>query len=319
VIACGRVVRLEDGDKRKGPEYETMVGFGPNLMLNDLVLTVRLGELCDRYGLDSISMSNTLGLAYRLFELGKIGLSETGGLPLTWGDGSGLEELINQTVQRRGFGAHLAQGAHSLAKAFDAEEEAVQVNGLELAYHDPRGASGMALVYATSPRGACHNQSDYLLVDIGQVESELGLEFFDRQGGVEKAANVARHQDWRTLANALVMCLFANVAPHDVLALINAACGTDYTLDDILRCGERGWNLKRLLNIKLGLSAKNDCLPTALLHAYADDPQGEQGYAPPLEPMLAAYYLARGWDASSGIPAPEKLDELNLSWAQPGK
>ncbi len=258
VIACGRVVRLEDGDKRKGPEYETMVGFGPNLMLNDLVLTVRLGELCDRYGLDSISMSNTLGLAYRLFELGKIGLSETGGLPLTWGDGSGLEELINQTVQRRGFGAYLAQGAHALAKAFGAEEEAVQVNGLELAYHDPRGASGMALVYATSPRGACHNQSDYFLVDIGQVESELGLEFFDRQGGVEKAANVARHQDWRTLANALVMCLFANVAPHDVLALINAACGTDYTLDDILRCGERGWNLKRLLNIKLGLSAKNE-------------------------------------------------------------
>lgn len=319
VIACGRVVRLEDGDKRKGPEYETMVGFGPNLMLNDLVLTVRLGELCDRYGLDSISMSNTLGLAYRLFELGKIGLSETGGLPLTWGDGSGLEELINQTVQRRGFGAYLAQGAHVLAKAFGAEEEAVQVNGLELAYHDPRGASGMALVYATSPRGACHNQSDYFLVDIGQVESELGLEFFDRQGGVEKAANVARHQDWRTLANALVMCLFANVAPHDVLALINAACGTDYTLDDILRCGERGWNLKRLLNIKLGLSAENDHLPAALLRAYADDPQGEQGYAPPLEPMLAAYYLARGWDAHSGIPAPEKLDELNLSWALPGK
>ena len=122
VIACGRVVRLGDGEKRKGPEYETLVGFGPNLMLNDLELVTQLGELCDRYGLDSISMSNTLGLAYRLFELGKIGLADTGGLQLTWGDGSALEDLITQTVQRRGFGAYLAQGARALGEAFGAAE-----------------------------------------------------------------------------------------------------------------------------------------------------------------------------------------------------
>ena len=314
VIACGRVVRLEDGKKRKGPEYETLVGFGPNLMLNDLELVTQLGELCDRYGLDSISMSNTLGLAYRLFELGKIGLANTGGLQLTWGDGSALEELITQTVQRRSFGAYLAQGARALGEAFGAAEEAVQVNGLEVAYHDPRGASGMALVYATSPRGACHNQSEYFLVDIGQVESELGLEFYERLGGAEKAANVARHQDWRTIANALVMCLFANVPPQDVLELVNAACGWDYSLEDLLRCGERGWNLKRLLNIKLGLTAENDRLPAALLKAYSDDPQAEEGYVPPLDSMLAAYYSARRWDASSGKPYPDKLQELGLDW-----
>ncbi len=319
VIACGRVVRLADGAKRKGPEYETIVGFGPNLMLNDLDLAVRLGELCDRYGMDSISMSNTLGLAYRLYELGKIGLQDTGGLELKWGDGSGLEALISQTVQRQGFGAFLAQGARGLAKAFGAEDEAVQVNGLEVAYHDPRGASGMALVYATSPRGACHNQSDYFLVDIGQVESELGLDFFDRQAGAEKAANVARHQDWRTVANALVMCLFANVPPGEVVLLVNAACGSKYSLSDLLQCGERGWNLKRLLNIKLGLTAENDRLPQALLRAYADDPQAAQGFAPPLGEMLTAYYTARGWDKQSGAPMSEKLDELNLAWTQLGK
>ena len=242
-------------------------------------------------------MSNTLGLAYRLFELGKISLEDTGGLKLTWGDGSPLEILITQTVQRQGFGAYLAQGARAFGAAFAAEEEAVQVNGLEVAYHDPHGASGMALVYATSPRGACHNQSDYFLVDIGQVESELGLEYFERQGGAEKAANVARHQDWRTLANALVMCLFAFVPPQDILELVNAACGLDYSLTDLLRCGERGWNLKRLVNIKLGLSAENDQLPTALLHAYTDDPQAEQGFIPALQPMLLAYYAT-----TAGMP-----------------
>lgn len=316
VIACGRVVRLADGEKRKGPEYETIAGFGPNLMLNDLELTVRLGELCDRFGIDSISMSNTLGLAYRLFELGKISLEDTGGLKLAWGDGSALETLIAQTVQRQGLGAYLAQGARALGAAFGAEDEAVQVNGLEVAYHDPRGASGMALVYATSPRGGCHNQSDYFLVDIGQVESELGLDYYERLGGAEKAANVARHQDWRTIANALVMCLFANIPPHDILDLVNAACGGDYSLEDLLRCGERGWNLKRLVNIKFGLSAKNDQLPAALLRAYIDDPQAPQGFIPSLQPMLSAYYAARDWDANSGAPNSQKLKDLGLIWTQ---
>ncbi|HAE58292.1 MAG TPA: aldehyde ferredoxin oxidoreductase, partial [Anaerolineae bacterium] len=69
VIACGRVVKLEDGEKRKGPEYETLVGFGPNLGLTSPATATRLGELCDRYGLDTISMSGVIGLAFRLYEL----------------------------------------------------------------------------------------------------------------------------------------------------------------------------------------------------------------------------------------------------------
>ncbi|HEX7975926.1 MAG TPA: aldehyde ferredoxin oxidoreductase C-terminal domain-containing protein [Anaerolineales bacterium] len=123
--------------------------------------------------MDSISLSNTLGLAYYLFELGKITCEDTGGPELRWGDGSPLEGLIHQTARREGFGALLAQGARSLGRAFGAEDEAVEVNNLEVAYHDPRAATGMALVYATSPRGACHNQSDYFFVDVGQVERFL--------------------------------------------------------------------------------------------------------------------------------------------------
>lgn len=317
VIACGRIVNLQDGEKRKGPEYETMMGFGPNLMLNDLELTVRLGELCDRYGMDSISMSNTLGLAYRLFETGKLTMEDTGGVELTWGNGSALEDLITQTVKRQGFGAYLAQGARGLAKAFNSPEEAVQVNGLEVPYHDPRGASGMAVVYATSPRGACHNQSDYFLVDIGQVETELGLEYFDRLGGEEKAANIAKHQDWRTVANSLVMCMFANVPPQDIVDLVNAACGYDLSLEDLLRSGERSWNLKRLINIKLGLNASNDRLPEPLLQPFTDISQPEEEFVPPFEAMLASYYQARDWNAETGVPDSRKLKELDLLWAFP--
>lgn len=319
VIACGRVVRLpgengQPGEKRKGPEYETLVGFGPNLWLNDPVFVTRMGELCDRFGADSISLSNTLGLAFLLYEKGLVTTADTGGVALEWGSPQAVEALMQQTLQGEGLGEWIARGARSLGRNFGAEEEAVQVNGLEVAYHDPRGASGMALVYATSPRGACHNQSDYFLVDIGQNEASLGLEFFDRHTGAEKAGNVARHQDWRTVFNALVMCLFANVPPETVLELIHTACGYPWSITEMLRAGERGWTLKRAINHRLGLTRQNDRLPKALLQPYIEAPGGSLGYAPHLEGMLQAYYAARGWDPDSGRPLPEKLRELEMEW-----
>ncbi len=310
VIACGRVVKLEDGQKRKGPEYETLVGFGPNLGLTDPVIATRLGELCDRYGMDVISMSGTIGLVFRLYELGLITKEDTGQLAMTWGNAEAAEACIHLAVKRDGFGKYLAMGARKLAEVFGAPDEAVQVNGLELAYHDPRGASGMAIVYATSPRGACHNQSDYFLVEIGQVDASLGLEYFDRQAGAEKAANVARHQDFRTVNNSLVLCMFANVPPETMLNLINAVCGYDWTLDDMLKCGERAWNLKRLININLGLTRANDRLPKPLLQAYAEG--GAAGFVIPFDEMMASYYQARGWDPETGKPTRQKLEELSL-------
>jgi aldehyde:ferredoxin oxidoreductase len=312
VIACGRVVQLEDGVERKGPEYETLVGFGPNLWIDDPVAITRLGELCDRLGLDTISMSNTIGLAFSLYEQGVISQADTDGLALEWGNSQVVAELIRQTARRQGFGALLADGSRDLARYFGRLEEAVQVNGLEVAYHDPRGASGMGLVYATSPRGACHNQSDYHMVDIGQVEEDLGLKYFAHQGGPEKAGNVARHQDWRTLCNSLVLCFFANVPPKTVLKLVDLACGMDLEMDDLLLIGERGWNLKRVINNRLGLSRGNDTLPKALLKPYSDG--AADGFAPDLEGMLKSYYQVRGWDPVTGRPSTERLAALGLEW-----
>jgi aldehyde:ferredoxin oxidoreductase len=314
VIACGRVVRLEDGDKRKGPEYETLVGFGPNLWYDDPARITRIGELCDRYGMDTISLSNTIGLVFRLVEMGVIPTKEVNGSSSTWGNPQYVESLIHQTVNREGLGEWIAKGSRELGRHYGCEDEAVQVNGLEVPYHDPRGSSGMALVYATSPRGACHNQSDYFLVDMGQVINSLGMKDLARQGGAEKAKNVAIHQDWRTIANSLVLCVFANVPPETVLNLVNAACGLNWQLINLMESGERAWNLKRAINIRLGLTRKNDKLPKALLQPYTDHPARADGFAPDLEHMLEAYYEARGWDLITGVPTKEKLIGLGLDW-----
>ena len=310
VIACGRVVTLDDGVRRKGPEYETIVSFGPNLLVDDLAAITRLGELCDRYGMDTISMGNTIGLAFYLYEQGIIKPKDVGGLELKWGDVDVIEKLIHLTAKREGIGEVLAQGSRFLGRYFGAEEEAVQVNGLEVAYHDPRGASGMALSYATSPRGACHNQSDYFMIDMGATEDEAGIGYFSRHDGAEKAANVARHQDWRTVYNSLVMCIFANVSPQTLVDLINPACGLDWDVDEMMRFGERGWNLKRAINHRMGLTRENDKLPKALLEPLEEG--GAEGYVIPFDEMLEAYYIARGWDPVTGRPAKEKLESLGL-------
>lgn len=311
VIACGRVVKLpNDTMKRKGPEYETMVGFGPNLMNANLEAIVDLGELCDRYGMDTISASNTIGLAFHLYEKGLITKEDTGGIELNWGDVDAVEELVRLTGARDGIGDLLALGSRRFAARFGAEEEAVQVNGLEVAYHDPRGVSGMALSYATSPRGACHNQSDYFFVDWGHTHDQLEIEFFSRHDQAEKAGNVAKHQDWRTVFNAMVMCIFANVEPVEQVKLINAACGLDWTVADMRKAGERAWNLKRAINNRMGLTVENDKLPKALLEPFPDG--GSAGFLPNLEGMLFAYYEVRGWDLETGKPTREKLLELGL-------
>jgi aldehyde:ferredoxin oxidoreductase len=214
------------------------------------------------------------------------------------------------TAYREGFGDLLAEGSRRLAEAFGAAGEAVQLNGLEVACHDPRGVSGMALVYATSPRGACHNQSDYFFVDWGHVQPSLGIEYFSRHAGAEKAANVARHQDWRTVFNAMVMCLFANIEPALQVELINAACGLNWSLEEMMLAGERAWNLKRLINLRLGLRREHEKLPKALLQPYAEG--GAAGYVIPFDEMLQAYYQARGWDWQSGAPLPQTLRRLGL-------
>ncbi len=229
---------------------------------------------------------------------------------MKWGEVDSIERLVNLIGLREGIGELLSLGSRRFAAEFGAEEEAVQVNGLEVAYHDPRGVSGMALSYATSPRGACHNQSDYFFVDWGHTHEKLGITYFERHDQADKSANVARHQDWRTVFNSIVMCIFANTDPELQVKLINAACGLDWTLDDMMKCGERGWNLKRAINIRMGLTAENDKLPKALLEPFPDG--GSAGYVPDLKGMLAAYYLARDWDAKSGKPSRKKLLELGL-------
>jgi aldehyde:ferredoxin oxidoreductase len=315
VIACGREVTIETGPyvtagAVKGPEYETIASFGAQLLVDDLQIITALGQRCDELGLDTISAGNTLALAYLMFERGLISAADTGGLELHWGDARPCFDLLEQIARHQGFGALLAQGSRSLAAHFGAENLAVHVNNLEVPMHDPRAMTGQALAYLTSPRGACHNQGDYFLVEMGNSIDDLGIPMTERLEDGGKAHHVARHQDWRTVCNSLVMCFFAAVSPSAVVPLLAAATGHAWSLEDVLLAGERAWNLKRLYNCRLGLTRQSEKLPHLLRQALPDG--GQMGHVPDEALLLREYYAARGWDPATGRPTPQKLVSLGL-------
>ncbi|MBI3762053.1 MAG: aldehyde:ferredoxin oxidoreductase, partial [Chloroflexi bacterium] len=125
-----------------------------------------------------------------------------------------------------------------------------------------------------------------------------------------KALSVARHQNWRTVGNALVLCQFANVPPATTRDLLNAATGYGDSLDELMRLGERAWNLKRAINNRLGLTRANDKLPTLLLKPYAEG--GAAGFVPDLDTLLTDYCRVRGWDEATGRPTRLTLSALGL-------
>lgn len=315
VISCGREVEVKEGPyatigKVKGPEYETICSFGSQLLVDDLTAITALGDCCDRLGLDTITAGNTLALAYLLYEQGKLTLQDTGGLELRWGDPQPCFQLLELTARKEGFGSLLAQGSKALARYCGEPDLAVEINGLDVAMHDPRAFSGQALSYVLSPRGACHNQSDYFNVGLGGTIDEIGIVYQDRFESQGKGEQVARHQHWRSITNSLTYCLFAVVSPGEILDLLNAALGTDWDMETLLKTGERIWNLKRLYNLRLGWLPKNEKLPKLLQQPLLEG--GQEGNLPDMGIMLAEYYFHSGWDPVSGYPREEKLRELGL-------
>ncbi len=316
-IGCGRVTTISGPcatEQIDGPEYETVVAFGSLILSDDLSAAAYAGHLCNRFGIDTISAGVTIAFAYSLYDQGILSPADTGGLDLRWGNVDAALTLIHQIARREGFGAVLAEGTRFLGRRYGVEDQSAQVNGLEVPMHDPRAFAGMGLVYATSPRGACHNQGDMYLVDLGAPVPELDIQLSDRfESSPTKALMVARVMDWRTLYNDLIMCVFCSPPVEHIVSMINAATGWDIGMSDLLPLGERGSNLKRLLNGKLGLTAQNDRLPAILMQPLPEGPA--ETHVPDMDTLLAAFYRTRGWDPISGMPTAAKRQELGLDWA----
>lgn len=311
-VRCRRESILQDGPfgrvQTEGPEYETLWGFGGNCGNADLEGIIAANDLCLEYGLDTISTGMVISFAMECFEQGLITLEDTEGIALTFGNAQAMVAMIHKIARREGIGDLLARGTKRAAQQIGqgAEDFAMQVKGLELAGYDPRGAKGMGLGYATSPRGACHERG-YLLGEV--VGSDPG---FDRYGDEGKGLLVKTTQDTVAVKDALGFCVLssAGTSPQDLAELFSAATGIHHGVETLLLAGERICNLERLFNLREGLTRQDDNLPKRLLKEAILGTDGNQ-HTVDLERLLDDYYSARGWD-HQGVPLPETLHRLDL-------
>jgi aldehyde:ferredoxin oxidoreductase len=316
-IACGRETRAPTYglDEVDGPEYETLGAFGTLAMVDDLEAVIYAGHLCNVYGVDSISTGCTIALACEMFERGILSPTDTGGLQIRYGDAQMAHRLIGMIARREGFGDVLAEGSAALAERFGVPDLAVTVNRLEVPMHDPRAFAGLAVTYALSPRGACHMQGDMYGVDTGQgPPSELGVIPGDRFDTTEEKGRVsARQQAWRNLYNAIILCQFQNPGVDKVLAALNGVTGWGLEADDLMALGKRIVTLKRMLNLRRGVTRVDDGLPKLLLKPLEDG--GTEGTVPDLAELLSGAYAEYGWEPETGVPTQETLEELGLGFA----
>ncbi|MEM1587304.1 MAG: aldehyde ferredoxin oxidoreductase family protein [Candidatus Bathyarchaeia archaeon] len=310
IIGCGRITRVPSGPfqilKTEGPEYESVWALGSSTGIKELDAIIKANHYCDEFGMDPISLGSTIAAAMELSERGYIPEEDLQGLDLRFGNPTSLVEAVWRTAYKVGFGKYLALGSKKMCEIYGHPEISMSVKGLEMPAYDPRAIKGIGLDYATANRGGCHVTGYTISAEI------LGIpEKIDPLTPEGKAKWTKIFQDFTCVVNSTVNCLFSTFAlsVRDYAELLSAVTGWNLSEDDILRIGERIYNLERVIVNKLGFDGKDDVLPKRLL----EEPMPEgpaKGHVVELEKMKEEYYRIRGW--VNGKPTAEKLRELEI-------
>ncbi len=320
VIGCGRKVKVENGPfapvDGAGPEYETVAMLGSLCMVDDLEAIAKGNELCNRYGIDTISAGGAIAFAMEAYEKGLITKKETGEIEVLWGRGDVMVKLVELIGKREGLGQLLGEGVRIAAQKIGktAAEYSIQVKGQELPAHDPRCFNAGAVNYATSNRGACHLAGFSHVFERVLSMPEIGVDQPAPRLEVKgKGELAAKTQNVMGLFDSLKLCkfaLFGGLKLTPILSWYNMVTGNPMDMPEFLRTAERIFNLKRLYNVRCGISRKDDTLPARML-TLKHEGEGLNPSLPPLGEMLGEYYKFRGW-SEEGIPLPEKVKELGL-------
>jgi aldehyde:ferredoxin oxidoreductase len=333
-IGCKREVEITEGPYAPvnpdygGPEYENVAALGSLLLIGDLKAVSKENQLCNAYGVDTISTGVIIAWLMECYERGIISKKDIDGIEATWGNADAALKLIEKIATRDGVGNLLAEGIKRAAKKIGrgSERYTMEIKGLEVPMHEPRAKKGLGLSYATSVRGACHMQSfhdtdyegDNAAPEIGFTK---GLNRHDTSR--DKVDMVKRSQDWVAVTNSLLLCTapawvgYNYTRPSFLVETLNAITGMNFTVDDLMIVGERINNLCRCFNVREGNTRKDDYLPRRFMEdPLPDGPsKGQRIPKEELENMLDNYYELRGWDTKTGIPKQEKLKELGLEEA----
>ena len=300
------------GSSTEGPEYETIYALGSACGIYDLGVIIHADMLCDLYGIDTMSVGVTIAFAMECFEKGLLTIKDTGGIDLRFGNADALVKLVHDAAFRQGFGEKIAIGSRALAAEIGhgSEAFAMHTKGVEVGGYDPRGAKGMALVYGCGPRGGCHHAGGYT------VTAELSNPNIDRYADSGKVPIVLYSRNRRAAAaDSGGTCAFLTVGMEDaVLAeMIAAASGDPMTAQEMIIAGDRISTLERVINVREGLRADGDLIPSRLITDSV--PEGSTaGHTVDWDLMRNEFYVACELDPVTSMPTKAKLAKLNLEW-----
>ncbi len=320
-IGCHRHIRFEYPDgtvlEGNGPEYETIAMMGSNLLVEDLGAVAKANDRANRLGIDTISCGAWIGFLMECWEYGWITPQDTGGLSLKWGDPDVLLAMVEQIGTLTGMGAWFREGIRGAARHIgrEAEKITVEVKNMDYPAHDPRAVYALGVNYAVGTRGACHERGNPQTSALGGYFPELGQEGpCDRQSPECAAKTAVIHQDVSVLMNCMTICQFMMGGGGLTLTEIRTAyrylTGKDVPVEDLVKFGERAWQLQRIINVRDGLDRKDDTLPLKMAVPAMVGPRA--GKTPtPHDRILDDYYELRGWDRN-GVPTRERLEALGL-------
>jgi len=302
-IMCGKVLNVNGNDVKV--EYEDIALLGSNNGMTDVLDVAKALVLCNELGLDALSTGGTVAFAMECAEKGILKDAPE------FGDAEGQRKLINDIAYKNGIGKLLFEGTKRASEKLgqNSTDFAINVKGLELPGYSPRSSWGMALAYATSDRGGCHQRAWTVRAEVDGV-----LKRFSTEGIAQFVKDV---QDERAAAFSLVVCDFVPLSIDDFMSGLKYGIGVDLDEKEYIKVGERIWNLVRLFNIReAGISRKDDTLPGRMFkEPLPMPPKGKEKISLPKESfdeMLSEYYFIRDWD-DNGTPTKEKLVELNLN------
>jgi aldehyde:ferredoxin oxidoreductase len=325
LVRCKKVVRTDAPynvqPEYGGPEYETLAALGSNCGIDNLAAICKGNELCNAYSLDTISTGGAIAFAMECFEKGILTAADTGGLDLKFGNTEVMLKLIEMIAKREGIGDLLAEGTAIAAQKIGkgAEEFAMHVKGLELALHEPRLKTGLGLGYMVDPIGAdhCLNLHDTLFVMNGQMNDLHPLGLLEGVPaddiGPKKVALFKAMQGLRMLGDCLPVCMILPFSYKQLADLTAAVTGWDTGIAEQIRSAETVLTMMRLFNIREGFGESDDKLPMRFFQPKTDGilSKTHLDYAK-FEKAKRYYYALMGWNPETGVPLPEKLEELGI-------
>lgn len=331
-ISCKQVFEHDDKDPSRrlnsiygGPEYETMASFGPLCGVKDNFAVSKANELCNAYGLDTISTGASIAFVMECFEEGVLTKSDTGGLDYRWGDVGLVLRSIKMIADREGFGNVMAEGVARMSSRFGPATAPfnLTVKSQELPMHEPRLKHVLGLGYAISPIGADHNNNvhdtDFVndgapLRRVNSVHGKRINPLSSKELSEDKLSIFYYELNWMHFQDCALNCHFVPYDYDQLASALSGVTGIEYSPRDILAIGERAQTLSRLFNLREGFTADDDSLPKRVMKAFDKGPlKGVELNDESFNWARKRYYEMMKWNPTNGKPSDECISQLNLN------